>query len=188
MAKVYITKAGALGRQLEVATYLLLRGFPAEPIHTLIGACRGLLYGLHQNYPNSFLSNWESKIGSKIVPGKEREWKYHQNRAANFLKHADRDPEEVLSDVDLDGLNELELLLLILAYWSITQPLSHALAIGLFYCGLRNESWFDLSGVVKGAGLAADQLEEYRLMPELTRKDLMLKAFELSIERSGFTV
>ena len=180
-----ITKVGALERQIEAAVFLLLKGFPPEPIHTLIGACRGILDGLHKNTPNKFLAEWNDKILSRVVSGREREWVFYQNRVANFLKHADRDPEGVIEGVDLVAVNDVELQICILAYWRIKQPLPVRIAIGLFYCGLQNERWFNFSGFLSDVGLDASRLDEYRRQTLEERNRLMLQAFEMSIAKDG---
>ncbi|MDP3340661.1 hypothetical protein [Frigidibacter sp.] len=181
VARPPITKVGALERQIEAAVFLILKGFPPEPIHTLIGACRGILDGLHKNTPNKFLAEWNEKILSRVVPGRERDWLFYQNRVANFLKHADRDPEGVIEGVNLVALNDIELQICILAYWEVKRPLHVRIAIGLFYCGLQNEKWFNFSGFLSDVGLDPNMLDKYRGQNLEDRNRLMLDAFEMSV-------
>ncbi|MDQ2089440.1 hypothetical protein [Marimonas arenosa] len=114
MPPTEVTKLGAVESQLEAAAYLLLRAFRPEPVHTLIGAARGVLYGLSKHESNRVLKKWDSSILTRVV-GDEKKIRSFQNRVANFLKHADQDPNNTLANVDLNDLNELELQLCIYA-------------------------------------------------------------------------
>jgi hypothetical protein len=49
------TKIEAAERQLEAAFFLILKDFPPEPIHSLIAAARGILYGMAKHRQNPIL-------------------------------------------------------------------------------------------------------------------------------------
>ena len=180
MAKSIITKQASIERQLEAAIYLTLKGFWPEPIHTLIGASRGILYGMHKTRENRFLTIWEQKILARVVPGTEKIWRKYENRVSNFLKHADKDPNDTITDVDLDDLNEIELFVCILAYSSLGLGGSPRILVGFLHCGLLNENWLDLNTVLREAGIDPVVLDEYRKMPLEERREVMLEAFEKS--------
>ena len=142
-----ITKLGAVESQLEAAAYLMLRAFRPEPVHTLIGAARGILYGLSISEPNRVLEKWDANILFKVV-GDDKKIRSYQNRVANFLKHADRDPDKALANVDLSGLNELELQLCIYAFMAAKPVLTPRLWLGLLFLSLQK----------RGALVSFDQL------------------------------
>ncbi|MFN3822564.1 MAG: hypothetical protein ACK4RN_01175 [Pseudorhodobacter sp.] len=90
-----LNKIDAIERQLEAAVFLMLKNFSPEAVHTLVSAALGLLSGLSKHETNSFLESLEQKLYSRILSGNEKLWRFYQNRGANFLKHADRDPTGV---------------------------------------------------------------------------------------------
>jgi hypothetical protein len=131
-----VTKYVAAERQLEAAFYLLLRGFPPEPIQTLIGAARGILYGLAKHRENPILQKWDSSVLMRVANGDARAARNLQNRVANFLKHADTDPEAVLQGGDLAAINEIELQLCIIALSVAHEKLSKRLDLAIWYLSL----------------------------------------------------
>jgi hypothetical protein len=179
-----ITKLSALERQLEAAVFLILQGFPPEPIHTLIGACRGLLGGLSKAGVGDLWAKWHDDLYSRVRPEYLKEFKSYENRVANFLKHADRDPCGVIDDIDLSTVNEIELFICIVAFQDIRKELSVRLAIGIFYCGLRGEKWFDLAGFLRDKGGESD-LDYFRASTNAHVRKILLEAFENSIERGA---
>ena len=66
-----------------------------------------------------------------IDPAFLKDWPHCKNRAANFLKHADRDPDESLTGVKFELLNESELIFCSLALMEFDSGLSGRLDIGL---------------------------------------------------------
>ena len=150
MLPAEISKLDAVESQLEAAAYLMLRSFPPEPVHTLIGAARGILYALSKHAPNKVLEKWDTSILQKVVGGGGKEIRHFQNLIANFLKHADRDPEDTLSAPDLNGLNELELTLCISAFNVLRPTLTPRLNLSALYLSL-----------VDGALVSFDQLLPY---------------------------
>ena len=183
MVRPTVSKIDAIEKQLAAAIYLLLRDFPPVAIHTLIGAARGLLYGLHKNSENRLLKTWDQRIIDRIVPGNEKEWRKYQNKVANFLKHADRDATELLTGVDIEGLNEIELTLCVTAFWYVKQPLPQRLMVGLLYCNARNRGWLDLRQMILEAGMPVTNFDEFEAMSDGERKRTSLDAFEILIQR-----
>lgn len=175
-----LTKVGAIERQLEAAVLLVLRDQFPEAAHTLIFASRGLLYGIHSANPIPFLSFWEEKIRSRVMPGREKEWRFYENRVANFFKHADKDPNGIINNVDLVKLNELELLICILGYWQLSRKVSNAHLLGLIYCGIQTDSIFDIAGIFDDLGLPTSQIKSFKLMQMSEVRKTMLEAFDLS--------
>ncbi len=131
-----INKLEAVERQLEAALYLHLRCFPPEPVHTLISAARGILYGLAKQNENIILAKWDRDILSRVVGKETKRQRDYQNEVANFLKHADRDPSGELAVPNLVALNVIELQLCVVALTQIKHPISQKLDKGLWFLGL----------------------------------------------------
>ena len=127
----------------------MLRGFEPEPIHTLIGAARGILYGLSRNDPNLVLIKWDASVLTRVFGNDEAQIRRCQNRVSNFLKHADRDPKDVLDGYDLDGLNRIELQLCIIALGFYGRTLSAPLNAALLYFGRSSDAIFPFAEVVE---------------------------------------
>jgi len=90
-----ITKLDAIQRQLRTAIQLFFEERDSLPIYTLAAAAQGLLRDLlRPRGEGSFI-----KDSDFIVPEKRAEFMRLINRPQNFLKHADRDPEEVLERI-----------------------------------------------------------------------------------------
>ncbi len=152
------SKLEAVETQLEAALFLILRGFDPSPVHTLISAARGVLYGLSKHDPNLVLTKWDSSILSRLAGPIEKDIRCFQNRVANFLKHADRDPDEVLRGYDLDGLNRLEIQLCIVALVAVKGAVSKPLDFALLYFGFSKDALVPL-------GTHVEELEAH--YPEL---------------------
>jgi hypothetical protein len=89
--RIHITKLGAALRQLETATILWFND--ADPIscHTLINAGYQILYDLnkHQNGPPLLP---DLPVSDIIRPESRKEVRRGMREWANFMKHADSDP------------------------------------------------------------------------------------------------
>ncbi|NIA13732.1 MAG: hypothetical protein GWP08_06590 [Nitrospiraceae bacterium] len=85
-----ITKLEAATAQLKDAIHLLFKRRDAIAVHTLAGAASSLLYNLAQH------KGMSSPVrGNPVVRDDKRsKWIGMINEAQNFLKHADRDPDE----------------------------------------------------------------------------------------------
>jgi hypothetical protein len=87
---ITITKLDAAQRQLETGIRLHFTGTDPVSAHTLAGAVYGLVQGVNANRSGPLMVKdlWQ-------LLGREdaEEFRRHINRAENFLKHADRDPE-----------------------------------------------------------------------------------------------
>ena len=75
-----------------------------------------------------------------IDPAFLKDWPHYKNRAANFLKHAHRDPDESLTGVKFELLNESELIFCSLALMEFDSGLSGRLDIGLMHCGISSSA------------------------------------------------
>jgi hypothetical protein len=93
MPKMKVTKVEAARRQLDAAIRMLFANEDPLAIHTLCMAAFRILRDLAAKRPGH---NLHEAIQRRIRPGMEKEFWKAVWRAANFLKHADRDADEVL--------------------------------------------------------------------------------------------
>jgi hypothetical protein len=91
-----ITKLEAARRQIDFSIDHHFSGGDPFAIHTVVAAALGILRALAESRGDVRTHEAFKRI---IRPGKEREFWAVMNRASNFLKHADRDPQALLEDV-----------------------------------------------------------------------------------------
>ena len=89
-AKIVVNKLEAAWRQIDKAIRMLFDRDDSVPIHTLASAGFRILKDLSEK---SERNGFHTKFQSCIRPGKEREFWGNFYTFANFLKHAERDPE-----------------------------------------------------------------------------------------------
>ncbi|KCV81508.1 hypothetical protein ATO10_11367 [Actibacterium atlanticum] len=173
-----ISKSDAVISQLEAAVLLLLRGFDPIPVHTLVWASRTVLNDLNKIETIPILDMLDDAVLRRVEPGFVGEWKRHQNRAANFFKHADRDPDETLEGVNLDALNSIELLICILATQQLAGEIPRTLACGLTYLGHRSGRWFDFRGYCEDVLGGTEHYDSFRRWRPEKQREIALGAFE----------
>ena len=97
MTKSIVNKPDAARRQVDLAIRLLFAGEDPIGIHTLVSAgfriVRDLLSARDENH-------MLRTIEDHIVPGMEARFWRHFNGPANFLKHADKDGQDLLNNID----------------------------------------------------------------------------------------
>lgn len=126
MASVSITKLSAAQRQIDAAIRILFSGEDALAVHTLVAAAHAIVLDLAakrnvtpytESIGQAITTLYRQRFGEAIPNHKlqrwvarfeERHFRPYWNRPANFLKHADRDPGDVL---DQDSLQTDTLLL-----------------------------------------------------------------------------
>lgn len=91
-----VTKLNAARRQLETAIWLLFEKADAVSIHTLAHAAFGILKNISEHRKVGRVLEVADEISGATSTGEF--WKSF-NRAGNFFKHADKDPDGVLSGV-----------------------------------------------------------------------------------------
>lgn len=173
-----VDKIEAVVVQLEAAVYLILRNFRPEPVHTLLWASRTVLWDIHKVKPNPIFERFRDAVDRHVLPEFKKEWRKYQAKAANFLKHADRDPDDVLEGVDISRINEVEMLLCILAVRHYLPQLPMKLVLGLCLVGFSNNTFFDLRGLFIEMTGSAQEFDHYDGMDTNERHTLMLKAFD----------
>ena len=158
----------------------MLRGFHPAPIHTLIGAVRGILYGLSRREPNSVLTKWDKSILASIVGTDAKSIRGYQNQVSNFLKHADRDANKLLSGVDLDRLNRMEIQLCIVAYAFYKKDIPATLNVALLYFGRSRDAIFPYSELSKALKIQVSDYERMENFDEGLWRDAILRLIENS--------
>ena len=171
-----IEKIDAVVEQLEASIYLTLKDFSPIPIHSLVWASRSILYDLHKVDPNPILSRIESSIENLVKPEFKSDWYRYAARTANFLKHADKDPNDILEGVDVAGVNAIELPICIFAVSHLIDKLPPKLEIGFFYFGFLSDKWINFEAICKDRNFR--EYEYYKSMTDTKRKHLLLDAFE----------
>jgi hypothetical protein len=97
MTKIRVSKVDAACRQIDAAIRMLFDNGDPVAIHTLAAAGGRILRDLCERKG----TKKHQMMMDHIVPGKEKDFWRVMNRPANFFKHAEQDPEEIL-----DGLDE----------------------------------------------------------------------------------
>jgi hypothetical protein len=107
MVKLKVNKPEAARRQLDSAIRMLFENEDPIAIHTLCMAAFRILRDLAEKGGDSYIHKVVKAI---IKPGMEKEFWAVLQGPANFFKHADRDAEAILGDVD-EELNDIAMLL-----------------------------------------------------------------------------
>ena len=105
MAEIKVNKADAARRQINMAIRLLFDNEDPIPIHTIAMAGFRIVRDLAADIPGHRI---EDLLAKTIKPGMEAQFWKAVNRPANFLKHADKDPNDILDDVQ-EELNDVTL-------------------------------------------------------------------------------
>lgn len=96
MTEIKVGKIEVARRQIELSIRLLFQNEDPIGVHTLTAAGFRILHDLGRLKPNSQINEYLKKI---IKPGMEGKFWQRFNRAANFFKHAERDPADILENV-----------------------------------------------------------------------------------------
>ena len=96
-----VTKNEAARRQIDAAILMLFRNDDPLAVHTVAMAGFQILRDLAKR------RGLKHTLDSMIRPGREKEFWGEFNNPANFLKHADRDPNGVLSPISDDTNDKL---------------------------------------------------------------------------------
>ena len=118
--KIRVSKTQAAQRQADAAIRMLFSGEDPVAVHTLAMASFRVLRDLatHQG-SNSFLKNTELLIRK----GEEQRFWSGMHSFANFLKHADRDPDAIKENID-EKVNDAILLFVTELYSTLGNDLT----------------------------------------------------------------
>lgn len=119
-----LNKPEAARRQIDAAIRMLFSGEDPVAIHTLAMAGFRVLRDLAEHAE----SPMESLIDSIIKPDKKAELWRHINSLSNFLKHADKDPDEIHDPVE-EEINDVVLRLAVQYYLDLGYQPTHEMLV-----------------------------------------------------------
>ncbi len=112
MATIRVNKTEAARRQIDAAIRMLFLNEDPVAIHTLAMASFQILRDLAAKRGDCYFNKM---IKLMIKPSMERKYWKKFNDSASFLKHADRDPDNILDGIE-EEINEVILFLACLYY------------------------------------------------------------------------
>lgn len=115
MGKIKVNKIEAARRQIDAGIRMVFSNEDPVAIHTLVGAALRILRDLASKRGDSYMHNFSEAM---IKPERKREFWQQWYSSFNFLKHADKDPDAILANVD-EGVNEGTLFIACLYYQDI---------------------------------------------------------------------
>ena len=141
------------------------------------GTDRDILKDLHKINENEFISYFDGALRGFLKADFYPTWNKLMRRPANFLKHADNDPDGVLDSVDFSRLNELELIMTSMALWSANGFIENRLFPALIYCALQNPNSINLDNTFGIIPEGVAFLEELREISKQSQRVRMLDLF-----------
>lgn len=152
MAVLSVNKIEAARRQIDVAIRLLFENEDPLPIHTLVIAAFRILRDLASKKDASKV---DEAFRSMIKPGMEKKFWREIQSFANFLKHADKDPEAVF-DIPQEEVNDANLLMASFYYKELGHSLTPEMkAFFAWFGGIHPEIMFPEAPDVVKIHLAA---------------------------------
>jgi hypothetical protein len=130
MATIRVNKTEAARRQIDAAIRMLYLNEDPVAIHTLAMASFQLLRDLSAKHD---VCNFDREIKAMFKPGMESKFWGRVKQSANFLKHADRDPDEILDKIEED-VNEVILLFSCLYYQDLGFQLTPEMIVLIAWC------------------------------------------------------
>jgi hypothetical protein len=120
-----VSKTDAARSQLDTAIELYFQDGDEVAIHTLASAAYEVVVSLRTR------AGFVDEIVKHILPERRAEFRQHWNRAQNFFKHADRDPEALL---DFDpGLTEIKMLVACTCFAVLGRPTEPMLTFQIWF-------------------------------------------------------
>lgn len=136
MAEIRVSKIEAAQRQIDAAIRMLYRGEDPIAVHSVISAANGIVRAICKSKNTPV---W-IEHAALIKPGMEREYWKGFLRMANFIKHADKDPDSVLGNIQ-EEVNDWVILFTIFLYKdlaALTPTMSaHLVWMESFYPSIR---------------------------------------------------
>ena len=177
--KYKTSKIDGVVAQLGAATILILENFDPRPIHSLIWSAKSVLWDLHKHDENPLIRKITDSEELFVKPEHRKLWHKHMNKGANFLKHADNDPNDSIENIDFRGANELTFVLCALALGNFGK-LNGLVAAGFTYCGFRSGNWLDFEGLCRIQSVDESSFEYYRtLSVDELRTELLINSRKL---------
>ena len=114
MAELRTNKLDAARRQTDAAIRMFFANEDPFAIYTIAAAAERILRDIAEKRG---ISQWHEEVKRLIRPGMEKKFWAASNKAANFLKHADSDSDEIL-EVE-EEINDLAILSCCVYYTSL---------------------------------------------------------------------
>jgi hypothetical protein len=130
MTTIRVNKIEAARRQIDATIRMLFLNEDPVAIHTLAMASLRILRDLAAKRDDC---HFDRMIKLMIKPGMEGKFWGKSNQSANFLKHADRDPDEILDKIE-EEVNEVILFLSCLYYQDLGFKLTPEMIVLTSWC------------------------------------------------------
>jgi len=165
-----VTKLDAARRQLEFAIEAHFEGRDPFAIHSVVAAAFGILRGL-ANRAGTVRAH--EALKDHIRPGMEREYWAYMNRASNFLKHADRDPDESLEGIN-EEINDPSIFMAALYYTDLKGSATGAISVYTWWYAALHPSVLtdEFRAEIERRVAPGAEIQQLRRLP----RDLHLKA------------
>ena len=142
MAKLKLTKIDGARRQIDGAIGSLFSDGDSVPVLTLAFAAFRVLRDLAKAHNNKKVLQFVSRMEDCIEPGRLKEFYSYINAPASFLKHADQDPDDVLSGVD-DDVADTILFLSCIFYVGLSYPPTRRMYVFLIWFIVKNPNFLN---------------------------------------------
>jgi hypothetical protein len=176
MSKLFLTKLEAARRQIEAAIHMTFAGEDPTAIHSVAAAAREIVKSLCE-----LSGNIESymRFTDWIAPGYEKVFWTAANHSANFLKHADLDPN---STHELDE-EETDFVIVLAARWyrELSGETNKVLGAFMIWFTIRHPNVMGVAAktALQNAGYLKIMEEIIRLGTNLSREQHLLLGQEM---------
>lgn len=165
MAKIRVNKIEAARRQIDVAIKWLFLNEDPIAIHTLASAAFRILRDISDKRNDSKMKQCLKAI---IRPNMEKEFWTKMNKSANFFKHADKDHDAILDNVD-EKVNDRVLLISCLYYQDLGYQITVEMSVLLsWYIAIYPDVFKDNKYL---ANISTDQLNYLRYKSRIEQID-----------------
>ena len=163
MAEIRTTKLEAARRQTDAAIRMLFGDEDAFAVHTVASAAFRILRDLAERHGNV---DWHEETKLRIRGGMERRFWRALDKAANFLKHADQDPDDTL-EVE-EEVNDCAIFYCCVYYKSLASAASHEMNVFLAWISAMYPEWLLDSNPAK-ALVTQPEFDQWRREPREKR-------------------
>lgn len=173
MDKIKVSKQEAAKRQINTAIKCFFNDEDILSIHTLACAGLGIIEDLarKKHQPTSF-----SAIIDLVIPERRREIENLFKKPQNFLKHADRDPDDIL-EYNPD-LIDVYILLSCLSYQELTHEFSPEMKIYMLWFSFVYPNIISYDKIPGWRKRREDYINKWGIPKSPSDKSLMLKLLD----------
>jgi hypothetical protein len=169
MVKIRVNKTEAARRQINVAIRLLFSNEDPVAIHTLVASALRILRDLCGKRKDTVM---DKIVKSVIRPGMEKKFWGMINTPANFLKHADRDPDQILDNIH-EEVNDVLLFMACMYYQDLGfQYTPEMMALISWYMAIHPD-------VVLDNAPMKYYLNKFEYLRSMPRKEQLAEGLEL---------